>query len=95
MAYLLPATYDLPFNASDTSREAAERARAFHLNQSGKVLWWFQQHPQGATQAEASAALGIARASMAARVHALTARGELIRTSRRREGCAIYSANER
>jgi hypothetical protein len=92
MPYLQPASYELPFDsASETSRAAAERARDFVGRQGLEVLHWFQdQGAIGATQKEASAALGIDRPSMCARVHALEKRGDLVKTTERRDGCFVY-----
>lgn len=92
MPYADSINYELPFaSGSDTSESAARRAADFVGKQGELVLHWFQdQGPIGATQIEASAALAIGRPSMAARVHALEKRGELVKTTARRDGAAVY-----
>ena len=78
---------------SDTSRDAALRALQFCGQQGLDVLAWFRARgDRGGSQIEASAALGIARASMCARVRALEQAGELVKTTERRGGCAVYKA---
>ena len=76
-------------HTSQTSKDAAERARAFIGQQGATVLRWFVLHGP-ATQKEASAQLGIGRASICARVNALEQAGQLEKGSLRREGCAVY-----
>lgn len=92
MPFLQPASYELPFESgSDTSRDAAERAKGFVGRQGRLVLDWItDQGNYGATQKEVSAALAIDRASVCARVHALDKRGDLLKTTERREGCSVY-----
>jgi hypothetical protein len=92
MPYADPPNYELPFQSgSDTSRDAALKARDFIGKQGRDVLAWFTVRAlNGGTQMEASAALGIARASICARVHALEKVGKLRKTDERRQGCAVY-----
>lgn len=92
MPYADPANYDLPFqSSSDTSRDAVDRARDFVGRQGQLVLDWIRdQGSIGATQKETSAALAIDRASICARVHALEKRGDLVKTTERRDGCCVY-----
>lgn len=76
---------------SDTSRDAATRAQKFVGKQGIEVLAWFQgRGGHGGTQKEASQALDIDRASICARVNALEKVGNLVKTSQRRDGCAVY-----
>jgi DNA-binding IclR family transcriptional regulator len=57
------------------------------------VLAWFHQRGErGGTQREVSEALGITRASVAARVHALEKVGNLRKTKERKAGCFVYRA---
>lgn len=93
MPYASPANYELPFQSgSDTSRDAALKARDYVCAQGRKVLGWFEQRGSfGATQKEASAALHIERASIAARVNALEKQKQLRKTAERRQGCAVYT----
>lgn len=92
MPYADPANYELPFQSgSDTSRDAAVKAQKFVGRQGIEVLAWFvERGARGGTQREASQQLMIARASMAARVHALEKVGNLVKTAERRDGCAVY-----
>ena len=94
MPYLEPANYALPFQSgSDTSRDAALRAKQFVGRQGLAVLAWFESRgSHGGTQKECAAALGIARASVCARVRALEQCGQLMKCSiaTRREGCMVY-----
>lgn len=92
MPYALPAQGALPYAAnSDTSRDAALKARDFVGAQGRKVLGWFEGRGTfGGTQREASAALHIERASIAARVNALEKQGQLRKTAERRDACAVY-----
>jgi hypothetical protein len=85
-------TPSLPFQSqSDTSRDAAIRAQSFAGKQAATVLGWFAiRGAQGGTQRECSEQCGYARASVAARVNALERAGLLVKTSERREHCAVY-----
>ena len=75
--------------SSATSREAARRAERFVGRQGERVANWFAlQGRTGATQKQASIALGISRASVCARVNALERAGRLVKTARRVDGCA-------
>lgn len=99
MSYLQPANYEQPFQSgSDTSRDAAKRAEKFIGQQGADVLRWFiERGARGGTQREASEALGISRASMCARVHAIEACGWVIKsvTGERRQGCKVYYSVQR
>ena len=92
----LDVNYALPFQSgSDTSRDAALRAKQFVGRQGLAVLAWFEARVlHGGTQKECAAALGIARASVCARVRALEQCGQLMKWSiaTRREGCVVYRA---
>jgi len=92
MPYADPANYELPFQSgSDTSRDAATKAQRFVCRQGIEVLAWFQQRGAfGGTQKECHAATGLERSSICARVNALEKVGNLVKTSERREGCAVY-----
>lgn len=94
MPYIDSANYELPYHAeSETSRAAALKAKAFVGRQGLTVLAFFiSRDTYGATQIEASTALNIGRPSMCARVRALEQQGELVKTDRRRAGCAVYTA---
>ncbi len=95
MPYLDPASYELPFASnSDTSHDAAVRARDFVGVQGETVAAWFTaQGDHGGTQREASEALGIGRPSTAARCHALEQHGRIAKTTARRDGCAVYQVD--
>jgi biotin operon repressor len=98
MAYLHPASYELPFQSgSATSRDAAKRAERYVCQQGADVLRWFlERGARGGTQRECSEALGIGRPSICARVRALEQCGWLIKSvSERRTGCAVYFVTER
>lgn len=94
-----PSLFDVPppsprvpyARDSETSKAAAERAKSFVGEQGERVYRWFvQQGVEGGTQKQVSAALGIGRPSIAARVNALEREGRLIKTARRVDGCATY-----
>jgi hypothetical protein len=93
MPYLHPTSYELPFQSgSDTSRDAARKAQRFVSRQGWEVLAWFRDRGEvGGTQREASQALGIERSSMCARCNALEKVGNLVKTTERRGGCAVYT----
>lgn len=87
----LGTNYELPFQSqSPTSHDAAVAAAEFIGLQGERVFEWFERQAGGATQREASEALGIGRPSMCARVRALELAGRLVKCSGRRQGCAIY-----
>jgi hypothetical protein len=66
-------------------------AESFAGKQAATVLGWFAiRGAQGGTQRECSEQCGYARASVAARVNALERAGLLVKTSERREHCAVY-----
>ena len=93
MPYLQPSIFEQPYQAgSDTSREAAERARKFIGRQGLTVLAWFvARGAYGGTQREASEALGIGRPSVCARCHALEQTGQLVKLpGATRQRCAVY-----
>lgn len=98
-----PSLFDLPSSprapyarGSATSKAAADRAKSFIGEQGERVYRWFlEQGTTGATQKHASAALGISRASMCARVNALERDGRLVKTARRIDGCAVYRVSSR
>lgn len=94
MPYLDSSNYELPYqSSSDTSQDAALKAKQFVGQQGLEVLWWFGQRGEyGATQKEVAVALRIGRPSVCARVNALEKQGRLAKTDRRRDGCAVYKA---
>ena len=93
MPWIDPQTPELPFQSgSETSHEAAVKASKFVGRQGERVWEWFWDRPEGATQREASEALGISRASVCARVRALELAGRLVKTVRRRNACSVYQA---
>src|SRR5689334_14322653 len=96
MPYLDSANRELPFQSgSDTSRDAAVRAQRYVGEQGIRVLPWFiERGDHGGTQREAHEALGIERSSICARVNALEAVGNLVKTERRRGGCAVYVSRQ-
>ncbi len=91
-----PARQPIPFQRSSaTSRDAARRAEHFIGQQGERVARWFaEQGRQGASQKQASVALGISRASICARVNALERAGRLVKTARRVDGCAVYRTQD-
>jgi hypothetical protein len=76
---------------SETSYEAAIRARKFVSDQGIEVLHWLQGRSDG-TQKEAERQLHISRASLCARFKALEDAGAIRKTSTKREGCFAYVA---
>ena len=87
----LSTTYDLPFNGTDTSRDAAKAASRFVGQQGLQVLVWFNvRDVDGGTQKECAEALNLGRPSVCARVRALELAGLLSKTSDRRGGCIVY-----
>jgi hypothetical protein len=97
MPYVDPINRDLPFQSgSETSHDAAIHAKDFVGDQGLTVLAWIRRRGDfGATQKEASAALGIGRPSLCARFRALEQAGSISKTTSRRCGCAVYQATER
>lgn len=96
MPYLDSAIPSLPFQAgSDTSKTAAVRARQF-VGQQGAVVLTFvtARRDYGATQKEIAFMLQLGRPSVCARVRALEQCGEVVKTSDRRDGCAVYRVRE-
>ena len=85
----------LPFAAqSDTSYEAALKARKFVAAQGLRVWRWLREVcvPSGGTQKEAAEALNMGRPSLCARFKALEDAGAIVKTAYRRDGCAVYGA---
>lgn len=93
MPYLDPANRALPYQSdSDTSRDAAVAAKPTASKQRQAVLDYCRiWHRWGRTQKDVSRDLGIPRASVAARVNELATAGDLVKTTARREGCAVYN----
>lgn len=92
----LDASYALPFQGqSDTSREAAEKARHFIGRQGRAVEGFVSRCSKGATQMEIAECMGIGRPSVCARVRALELAGRLRKTEERRGNCAVYVSTER
>lgn len=81
-----------PYQASSpTSRAAAVKAQAFVGQQGETVLAAIQKTGErGLTQKEAKAVTGIDRPSLAARFNALERCRLIVKTDRKREGCAVY-----
>ena len=95
---LSPTATDTPYQpSSDTSRDAADRAKAFAGTQAQKVYIYAafqsQLHPLcGVTQREIAIAINLQRSSVAARCNALERAGLIRKTGARRDGCAVYEA---
>lgn len=89
----LDANYSLPYaSQSETSRDAALAMQPHVETQEATVYRWFvARGSDGGTQRECSQDLWIGRPSVAARVHALERQGRLVKTDRRRAGCAVYT----
>lgn len=92
-------TFSTPYaKGSETSKAAAVKARDFVAEQGFTVLAWITaQGEHGATQKEAerpkaSGGLGIGRPSLAARFNALERKAWITKTTRRRDGCAVYTS---
>ena len=82
-----------PFAAqSDTSYEAALKARKFVAAQGLRVWRWLRYTCLvcGGTQKEAAEALCMGRPSLCARFKALEDAGAILKTTYRRSGCAVY-----
>ncbi len=96
MPYVDVLTPELPFQSgSDTSREAAVKARDFVGPQGEQVLAWFRSRGvDGGTMKEAEKEIPMQRASVCARVSALEKRGDLMKTTERRNKCAVYRTEE-
>lgn len=74
---------------SETSYEAALRARQFVSEQGLRVFQWLKRRGTG-TQREAERELHIARPSLCARFKALEDVGAIRKTSVKRDGCTAY-----
>lgn len=89
----MPYIETRPYAAqSDTSRDAALRAKAFVYRQGLEVYRYLAScGSRGATQKEVSAALGIGRPSCCARFKALEDAGAIRKVEySRRDGCTVY-----
>src|SRR5687768_3361855 len=76
---------------SDTSHDAAVRAKNFAFGQRARVLAWVRARGRhGATMGEAEREMPIKRSSACGRFNELETAGEIIKTSARRNGCAVY-----
>lgn len=76
---------------SETSYEAALRARAFVAEQGLKVYRWLKAKGlHGGTQREAEAELHISRPSLCARFKGLEEAGAIKKSSQRRDKCQAY-----
>jgi hypothetical protein len=76
---------------SETSYEAALRAKAFVSEQGLRVFQWLKgKGSRGGTQREAERELHISRPSLCARFKALTDAGAIRATVAKREHCAVY-----
>lgn len=93
----LPSRLPAYQSASPTSKDAAKAVRK--SGKSGRdretILAWLKGREHGGTQKEASAELGLQRASCCARFAELSGvmRGwprQIVATIKRREGCAVY-----
>jgi DNA-binding MarR family transcriptional regulator len=93
---LSPTATDTPYQpSSDTSRDAADRAKAFAGTQASAVYQCVKRHSAGgygATQREIAIAISLQRSSVAARCNALEKAGLIRKTGARRDGCAVYEA---
>lgn len=89
---MTPVVRSAPYQpGSDTSKDAAERARAFVGQQGDRVLAWIRSVGEhGATQKEAAQALKIGRPSLCARFRALEQLKAITKTTARRGGCVVY-----
>lgn len=77
--------------SSETSKAAAEKARAFVGEQGERVLAWLRsREAHGGTQKEAHEGTGIERPSLAARFNALEHVGDIRKTTEKRGGCYVY-----
>jgi hypothetical protein len=92
----LDVNQQLPFQSgSETSREAAVRARSFVGPQGEQVYAviakWSWDPGYGRTQKEIAEAEGLPRASVCARVRALEQQGRIEKIPGvKRDGCAAY-----
>lgn len=76
---------------SETSFEAALKAKAFVSKQGLDVFGWLKgRGMHGGTQSEAEVALKIRRQSLCARFRGLEKAGAIRKTSRKRDGCQVY-----
>lgn len=76
---------------SETSYEAAIRARKFVSQQGMEVFAWLKScGPHGGTRKELEAAIGIKTPSACARLKALEDAGAIRKTTEKRDGCAAY-----
>lgn len=91
MPYLDPQR-ELPWQSgSQTSHDAAVRHRNRAATQQAWVSGYVRYRGEdGATQRECSEALGFGRPSCCARFRALELAGQIVKTARRRHGCAVY-----
>lgn len=87
------STPPLPFQSgSETSRDAALKALRFVGDQGVTVLDYIRECGRfGVTQKEAAEELHIGRPSICARFNALEKSGEIVKTTERRSGCAVYT----
>jgi len=93
MAYLRPATYELPFSNPDTSRDAAVQAQTFSGTQRQRVLDWFRSRGWfGGTMAECEVSLSLKRQSICARVMELRQAKQLTQTDDVRDRCRVFVA---
>jgi hypothetical protein len=84
----------LPYaSQSETSHEAAMKARSFSGEQAFRVLAFIRWNgADGCTQKEAEQALEIGRPSLCARFRELEQAGQIVKTAKRRQGCVVYKA---
>lgn len=82
-----------PFAAgSETSCDAALKARAFVSKQGLDVYHWLQgRGASGGTRKEAEDDLGMKTQSLCARLKALEDAGAIRKTSEKRDGCVVYA----
>lgn len=83
-----------PFQrSSETSKAAAVKAQAFVGQQGETVLAAIKERGElGMTQKECKAVTGIDRPSLCARYRALEQCKLIVKTDRKRDGCAVYAA---
>lgn len=96
MPYVDSLTPELPWaSGSETSHAAAVKMRDHVGKQGEDVLTWFKaQGARGGIYTEAMAALKLKSGAVCPRIKALRVRGDLVKTTERREGCAVYRTKE-
>lgn len=93
MAYLDSAHQQLPFiSGSDTSRDAALAIAPSATTQRARYAQWLASRGDfGGTDKEAALQLEMGRATLCPRRRELEKDGLVVKTVRRRGGCAVYT----